>query len=154
MESDLSEPIKHCTKYLDSDSEGDEERTHDWDELYRYPWEQNKHTLKNIFGRLNPAIKELRDKLGLFIYTKRVPSSLGWVLMKSCSGRWYFGQWNKKTRVREGVGVYADDFVIYEGYWKNGKQHWKGRDIDIDGDCYEGGWYDGERHGKGTYRKY
>ena len=56
--------------------------------------------------------------------------------------------------MRKGVGVYADNFVIYEGYWKNGKQHWKGREIDTDGDCYEGGWHDGKRHGKGTYRKY
>ena len=105
MESDLSEPIKNCTEYLDSDNEGDEERTHDWNKLYRYPWEESKHTLKNIFSRLNPAIKETRDKLGPYIYTKRVSASLDWVLMKSCSGRWYFGQWNKKTRVREGVGV-------------------------------------------------
>ena len=106
----------------------------------------------NIFSRLDPAIKEARDKLGPYIYTKRVSSSLGWVLMKSCSGKWYFGQWNKKTRVREGVGVYADNIKIYEGYWRNGKAHWRGRRINIDGNYYEGNFQDYEYHGNGLYR--
>ena len=70
--------------------------------------------------------------------------------------------------------VYIDDRSIYEGQWKNGKRHGKGKQnwtdgsvydgywlndmanvygrlIHSDGDCYEGEWYNDKAQGKGLY---
>ncbi|CAJ1330625.1 unnamed protein product [Effrenium voratum] len=39
----------------------------------------------------------------------------------------------------------------YEGQWKDGLKHGKGRFIYPDGDVYDGEWSDGKAHGHGTY---
>eukprot|EP00438_Fugacium_kawagutii_P033875 Skav201120 [mRNA] locus=scaffold185:476810:491022:- [translate_table: standard] len=39
----------------------------------------------------------------------------------------------------------------YEGQWKDGLKHGKGRFIYPDGDVYDGEWQDGKAHGHGTY---
>eukprot|EP00913_Durusdinium_trenchii_P025110 g23570.t1 len=39
----------------------------------------------------------------------------------------------------------------YEGQWKDGLKHGKGRFTYPDGDVYDGVWQDGKAHGHGTY---
>ena len=153
MEVDLSEPIVGWNNYIDSDDEENEKRIHDWHKLYRYPWKENKHTLRNIFDRLGGYMKMIRDELGPFEFTIKPSNSLDWVLMKSFSGRWYFGLWNKKTKQREGVGISVNPYLIYKGYWKNNMTHGKGREIYASGGYYMGDFKDGEFDGKGLYRK-
>ena len=54
--------------------------------------------------------------------------------------------------VKDGAGImrYANN-SCYEGLWKMGLRHGKGRVIHPDGDCYVGEWADDMAHGVGTF---
>lgn len=52
----------------------------------------------------------------------------------------------------DGIGTlyYHKKKIEYEGEWKNGLKHGKGKFYWRNGDMYEGGWENGLKHGKGT----
>ena len=59
--------------------------------------------------------------------------------LQFADGTVYKGQVKKGTAVREGYGVqHWPDGARYEGYWKEGHQHGKGKFYHVDGDMYEG----------------
>ena len=95
--------------------------------------------------------KQIRDQLGPFTFLKKPSVSLDWVLMKSCDGKWYFGQWNKKSKQREGIGIFTDLRHIYEGYWLEDMCCGRGRKIFKEGSYYDGDWQNDKPHGKGIY---
>ncbi|XP_063292794.1 MORN repeat-containing protein 1 [Pelobates fuscus] len=65
------------------------------------------------------------------------------------ASRHYVGE--VKTQLRHGYGVYvyANSFFRYEGEWKNGKKHGRGKFLLKDGSYYEGEFVDGEMTGNG-----
>ena len=77
----------------------------------------------------------------------------------------YEGEWLKGKAIREGYGIcvnrghYSEDpnvkdDVLYEGYFKNDKRHWKGREILHGVGIYEGEYEDNRKHGFGEYEYY
>ena len=65
----------------------------------------------------------------------------------------YMGQWNKKTKRREGKGEQIwPGGSLYEGFWFNDKANGKGRLIHADGDVYEGQWVNDKAEGQGVYK--
>ena len=46
--------------------------------------------------------------------------------------------------------IASENSTLFEGYWKNGKLHGKGRFIDSQGNSYEGEWKNGLFDGKGV----
>ena len=62
----------------------------------------------------------------------------------------YEGQW--KNGKRHGRGKqYWTDGSVYEGFWVNDMANVYGRLIHSDGDVYEGEWHDDKAQGKGLY---
>lgn len=57
--------------------------------------------------------------------------------------------WLKPERTIEDASVQPTS--RYEGYWKAGKMHGYGREVDFDGDIYEGDWEAGVKSGRGRY---
>ena len=53
----------------------------------------------------------------------------------------------------KGVYRYANGDV-YDGLWKAGKRHGRGKMTYKNGDYYDGEWLDGNWHGQGLYRDY
>ena len=54
-------------------------------------------------------------------------------------GTVFKGQVKKGTVDRHGYGTQSwPDGAKYEGYWKDGKQHGKGKFYHVDGDMYDG----------------
>ena len=53
-------------------------------------------------------------------------------------GEYYLGQWKKGQATREGSGVMVKDGSLYEGFWKDNKEHGLGRFINTEGDVYQG----------------
>ena len=50
--------------------------------------------------------------------------------------------------MRDGYGVMNNgDGALYEGYWKENKQHGVGCLVDIDGGVYVGEWVEGKKEG-------
>ena len=60
----------------------------------------------------------------------------------SCSLNWKNGETGFATYVLRNGN-------LYQGEWKNRKQHGKGHEIEVNGDVYKGDFVDGEREGKG-----
>lgn len=55
----------------------------------------------------------------------------------------YEGEWDLETNERDGYGIQVwKDGSMYEGSFKQGRAHGKGRLIHPDGDVYEGKWKD------------
>ena len=58
----------------------------------------------------------------------------------------------KGTNIKDGLGVQLmKDGSKYEGIWKDGKFHNKGRMTHANGDIYQGQWKMGLAHGEGTF---
>lgn len=53
-------------------------------------------------------------------------------------GEYYLGQWKTGTNTREGRGVMVKEGTLYEGFWRDNKEHGVGRYITSEGDCYQG----------------
>ena len=66
------------------------------------------------------------------------------------SGAAYDGQWKFGLRHGKGKLIWKDG-SIYDGFWENNKANGKGRLIYADGDFYDGDWKDGKRNGKGEF---
>lgn len=62
----------------------------------------------------------------------------------------YDGQWKFGKRHGRGKQIWSDGSQ-YEGYWFNDMANIRGRLIHVDGDVYEGEWLDDKAHGKGIY---
>ena len=57
------------------------------------------------------------------------------------NGQLYKGQWNKRTGVRDGVGIQMwPDGTRYEGMWSMDKANGKGRMMHANGAIYCGNW--------------
>ena len=112
-----------------------------------------KEKKPSIMDGLSKDVKETRDALPVFKYTKRVNPNLEWRdIHTDPRGYKYLGQWNPKTNKEEGVGIVVwMTGSIYEGYMKNGCFDGKGRLIFTNGAYYEGDFQNGWRQGKGIY---
>uniref|UniRef100_A0A8C5WAY0 MORN repeat containing 1 n=1 Tax=Leptobrachium leishanense TaxID=445787 RepID=A0A8C5WAY0_9ANUR len=65
------------------------------------------------------------------------------------ASRHYAGEVKKQLRHGYGVYIYSNSFFRYEGEWKNGKKHGRGKFLLKDGSYYEGEFMDGEITGNG-----
>ena len=106
--------------------------------------EPNKRP-RYIIGKLEPFEDEpsppADDK-------KKIESPL-----TSCgsNGNKYEGEVDENG-LRNGLGtLYFASGVIYEGYWKDNKPHFRGRTIWKNGKVYVGGYSEGHKDGKGVY---
>jgi len=67
-------------------------------------------------------------------------------------GKLYKGQWNKKTGLKDGVGVQLwKDGSKYEGMWSNDLCNGRGRMTHANGDIYEGAWKNDKANGYGVF---
>eukprot|EP01087_Luapelamoeba_hula_P015554 TRINITY_DN4662_c0_g1_i5.p1 TRINITY_DN4662_c0_g1~~TRINITY_DN4662_c0_g1_i5.p1 ORF type:complete len:443 (+),score=76.99 TRINITY_DN4662_c0_g1_i5:44-1372(+) len=66
------------------------------------------------------------------------------------NGSTYIGALNEKGR-RHGKGIMLFKDGKYEGGWKNGKQHGRGKYVWNSGSTYDGYWKTGKFDGMGTY---
>jgi hypothetical protein len=62
----------------------------------------------------------------------------------------YEGEYKDGKRHGKGKLTYSSA-EVYEGEWKDGKYHGKGKLTYAGGDMYEGEWKDDKKHGKGTF---
>ncbi|XP_028849886.1 MORN repeat-containing protein 1-like [Denticeps clupeoides] len=62
---------------------------------------------------------------------------------------YYVGDFKKQLRHGFGVYVYPNGYFRYEGEWKMGKKHGRGKLVMKDGSYYEGEFVDGEIEGNG-----
>lgn len=89
--------------------------------------------------------------------TRNCPSSLKRINPKECNLReWrpvttiddkakYEGDWDVETNERDGHGIQVfSDGSMYDGAFKQGLAHGKGRLIHAEGDVYEGQWAEGK----------
>merc|ERR1711988_1824547 len=68
-------------------------------------------------------------------------------------GRCYEGQWKDGKRHGKGKQVF-DQLTRYEGRWANGMQHGSGKYYsEEDGSIFEGTWHNGAHHGIGILHK-
>ena len=65
----------------------------------------------------------------------------------------YEGEWLKDKQVREGYGICVNrnGDVLYGGYWKGDKRHFKGREIWLNYGTYEGEFEENKKEGLGVY---
>mmetsp|Transcript_15871 Transcript_15871/g.36285 ORF Transcript_15871/g.36285 Transcript_15871/m.36285 type:complete len:204 (-) Transcript_15871:808-1419(-) len=69
------------------------------------------------------------------------------------------GRWKENPNPKRGDSHSSDGYAVktfpsgnkYEGEWKDGKYHGKGKLIYADGRQYEGDWFQGVNHGKGSF---
>ena len=83
-------------------------------------------------------------------YTSSVNEYRSMVIFENDSR--YEGQWKVDTSLMHGWGVYCNDEgnTLYEGFWKDGVQHGKGREICSGDLTYEGDWKNGLMDGQGV----
>ena len=58
--------------------------------------------------------------------------------------------WIAQSKANSFFAICHQQIQGYEGQWKDGLKHGKGRFIYPDGDVYDGEWQDGKAHGHGT----
>ncbi|RZK01893.1 MAG: molecular chaperone Tir, partial [Flavobacterium sp.] len=68
------------------------------------------------------------------------------------NGSYYEGEWKEGDCHGKGKLIYADG-GIYEGSFKKGEPDGKGKIQYVGGDHYDGQWKAGKRKGKGTYTR-
>lgn len=62
----------------------------------------------------------------------------------------YKGEWSKDGKVRDGIGTQVwPDGSKFEGMWRNGQQHGKGRMTHADGNIYQGDFKYDKANGQG-----
>ena len=107
-------------------------------------------------GRVSSQAQQILLSIGAYNYSAQEFEDsesvyLGPYLLEN--GAVYDGQWKFGLRHGKGKQVWKDG-SYYEGYWKNNQAHGQGRLIHSDGDLYDGAWeYDKGRAvvcGKGS----
>ncbi|KAM3129306.1 hypothetical protein pb186bvf_018593 [Paramecium bursaria] len=112
------------------------------------PWTRQAADINQL---LSYQANQLLMQLGAFVYVKGEDSEavyLGPYMIDN--GAIYDGQWKFGLRHGKGKQVWKDG-SIYEGYWKNNQAHGYGRLIHSDGDYYEGAWENDKASGFGVY---
>jgi hypothetical protein len=66
-------------------------------------------------------------------------------------GHTYIGYWESNNREKYGKLLNEKSQIVYEGGYKNGKKHGKGKIMLTNGDIYEGDYVDNKRTGNGIY---
>lgn len=101
----------------------------------------------------NPGLSSIEQKKGKFQFEENQAEEanlpvLGPYMLKD--GVVYEGQWKNGMRHGRGKAVWKDG-SIYEGYWADDMANGKGRMIHKNGDIYEGDWRDDKAWGIGEY---
>ncbi|KAL4493265.1 hypothetical protein ABPG73_007072 [Tetrahymena malaccensis] len=109
--------------------------------------------IQNLPDYTNDIVKNTLNKLGKFIYKysqydDQDAVELGLYQLKN--GSVYQGQWKNGQRHGRGKKLQQDG-CIYEGYWKNNMANGYGILINSDGDVYEGQWKNDKFNGFGTF---
>jgi hypothetical protein len=109
-----------------------------------YHGQVKSNGLKRGYGMLKRANNDVY--IGFF----RDDQIDGKGFMKYANGDSYEGEF--LTNEREGWGIYicAKTGAVYDGEWKEGKKHGKGKCQYADRGDYIGSWENGKRHGKGV----
>ena len=90
-----------------------------------------------IYNEFPPFVYDLPELMGVRKLSAR----------KLRDGSVYVGDWRRGKRT--GCGVCYNAGAVMEGYWSDGRLHYKGRVVSADGAWYEGGYYMMQRHGYG-----
>ena len=64
------------------------------------------------------------------------------------------GYWKDGKQHGRGRFIYCGGRYYYIGEWKEGNRHGEGIEYWVDGDRYEGGWKNDNKYGQGTYYFY
>ena len=81
-----------------------------------------------------------------------LPNGKGSIMFAGINGDWeseYDGSW--KNGLFDGYGVLTYSGYNYQGEWKEGKKHGKGKLKMPSGCIFDGDWIEGLLHGQGTY---
>ena len=111
--------------------------------------------VEDIYDSISSEVKRALSKLSKFDFRGKPNKDLiSKPLHTFENGDKYLGQWNPDTNKQEGQGVQvrALDGRLYEGYFKDGLKHGRGRYIFADKTMYEGQWENGKKHGYGVFK--
>ena len=113
--------------------------------------------LEEMPNYLNENTQAVLEKLGGFVYDEESQELIEefrnlpfYGPVEVDENAIYNGQWKLGKRHGRGKQVWSDGSQ-YEGYWFNDMANIRGRLIHVDGDVYEGEWLDDKAHGKGIY---
>jgi|JI9StandDraft_2_1071091.scaffolds.fasta_scaffold253745_3 hypothetical protein len=85
--------------------------------------------MSQIVTKCHPRVKEIYDLRGPFRYKKFEQPHYTLAQLEKrpiqmiTTGEYYMGQWKSGTNTREGRGVMVKDGSLYEGFWRDNKEH-------------------------------
>ena len=135
---------KRIRKYL-QDKKSDEVRRQIVDQCRKDLEDLNMHDIVHEFGR---SMEDLDYEFALRLHFNDTEPTH--TIHTFANGDVYEGDWKDGKGHGKGKCTYASG-NMYEGDWKDGKKHGKGKHTWANGNVYEGDYKDGKKHGKGKY---